>query len=478
MEEKATDPTGHLAQSRFLANMGHEIRTPMNSILGFIKLVMDDSELTERLRKNLNVAYDSAERLFKLIDNILDLSKLQAGQITLEEKRFNLFSLIDTIGKRYINKDLNNNTLNIEIDPRMDKFYLGDSLRVEQVLVALMDNAFKFTEEGTIMIKVRPAERIGTVYISVADTGIGIESGNLKDIFEPFIQIDSSATRKYGGAGMGAAIAAELVKLMGGNISAESTPGVGTEITFSVKLKPTNNDEYAVEKSKIFSHKPTKFRKFNILLADDIEANLKLADIHLTREGHSILQAKDGLEAVELFKSDNPDIILMDIHMPLMDGIKATEHIRAYEKQHDIDKPVVIIAMTASVLKDDLQRFTEMGFNHAISKPVNFKTLFSLLQEIVPEGVGESVAIPEERHSEENLKAQENEQSTEELIKIVYEKLDLYNPTEVSTQLTLLNYRLGEEVIEPIQDAVKRYEFDEASTLLKVLAQKQGIKLG
>lgn len=476
MEKKNNEQSEMLlAQSRFLANMGHEIRTPMNSILGFIKLVMDDEELPERLRKNLGVAYGSAETLFKLIDNILDLSRLQSGQVKIEEKRFNLFSLVETVSRRYIGSSSNNNNqIMVDIDERMDKYYLGDAQKLEQILLAILDNAVKFTTNGTVEVSVKSCPKPGLVSVTVSDTGIGIKEEQLHKVFEPFVQVDSSSTRQYSGVGMGVAIVCELVKLMGGEVAIESTHGVGTNFTFTVQMKPALNNEYALEKSKILTKGNLLFRKFKILLVDDIDANLKLSSIHLEREGHIVKTARDGLEAFELYKEFTPDLVLMDIHMPIMDGIKSTAHIRKLEKDGDFH--AVIVAMTASVLKDDLERFTSIGFDYAISKPINFKNLFAVIQDIVPENLGvvEDKIEKKSAHSD-TMDDEYSHKDLETLMKETLDKLDLYNPTEVYPLMTVLDLRLGNDVIGPVMEAVEKYEFDEAVVLLKKIANDNGI---
>lgn len=464
-----------LAQSRFLANMGHEIRTPMNSILGFIKLVMDDEQLPERLRKNLGVAYGSAETLFKLIDNILDLSRLQSGQVKIEEKRFNLFSVVETVTKRYIGSSSNNNNqIVVDIDERMDKYFLGDSQKLEQILIAIIDNAVKFTTNGTVEVSVKSCEKPGLISVCVSDTGIGIKEDQLHKVFEPFVQVDSSSTRQYSGVGMGVTIVCELVKLMGGTVSIESTPGVGTDFTFTVQMKPALNTEYAMEKSNIINKSNLLFRKFKILLVDDIEANLKLSSIHLSREGHEVKTAMDGLEAFEVYKEYKPDVVLMDIHMPIMDGLKATTHIRKIEA--DSDHHSIIVAMTASVLKDDLERFTSIGFDYAISKPINFKNLFAIIQDIVPENMGIVEDQIEVKDNPSNTVEDEySDMSLEDIIKEVLEKLDLYNPTEVYTSITVLGIRLGGDTVAPVLEAIDRYEFDDAVKMVKDIADENNI---
>lgn len=476
LEKKNNDQNDMLlAQSRFLANMGHEIRTPMNSILGFIKLVMDDEELPERLRKNLGVAYGSAETLFKLIDNILDLSRLQSGQVKIEEKRFNLFSLVETVSRRYIGSSGNNNNqIIVDIDERMDKYFLGDAQKLEQILLAILDNAVKFTTNGTVEVSVKSCPKPGLISVTVSDTGIGIREDQLHKVFEPFVQVDSSSTRQYSGVGMGVAIVCELVKLMGGEVSVDSTPGIGTNVTFTVQMKPALNNEYAMEKSNMLSKGSLLFRKFKILLVDDIEANLKLSSIHLKREGHEVQTARDGLEAFETYKEFMPDVILMDIHMPIMDGIKATTHIRKLEKNSDFH--CIIIAMTASVLKDDLERFTSIGFDYAISKPINFKNLFAVIQDVVPEDMGIAEDVKEKKDTaSDSVEDEFSQKDIKTLLGEILEKLDLYNPTEVYPPLTVLGLRLGDDIVRPVMDAVEKYEFDEAVSLIRKIAKQNNI---
>ncbi|MCP4108003.1 MAG: response regulator [Desulfobacteraceae bacterium] len=373
------------AKSRFLANMSHEIRTPMNSVLGFLELALEDSELAEIHRKNIKTAYNSARSLLTLLNDILDVSKLESGKLTLEKRPFNLPWLMQDILKifeiRCRKKGL---ALSLNMDPKLSSCYIGDTDRLKQILINLVANAVKFTGKGGITLTVEPSAQENMVKFTVRDTGIGISPDRLEHIFEPFVQADTSTSRRFGGTGLGITISRQLTQLMGGDIRVKSEEEKESEFEFTVCMEPSDiipADFSGKQELKGFG------RCFKILVAEDIEENILLAKIRLEQKGHTVIEARNGLEAVEAFKREPPDIILMDIQMPVMDGLETSRRIREIEKSGDSElqiKPAVpIIALTASIMKEEQAKCLQAGMDEIVGKPVDFEKLFEIMEKSV-----------------------------------------------------------------------------------------------
>ena len=375
---KAGAEAANRAKSIFLANMSHEIRTPMNSVIGFLKLTLDDPAISEFHRSNLSTAYRSAKNLLALINDILDLSKLESGRMNLEERPFDLVRITeDTLMTLNIKADQKKLSLISDLSPDLPRYFIGDAERLMQVLINLVGNAVKFTEKGGIIVTAEPAEPSGTVHFAVRDTGIGIPAERLDKIFEPFTQADGSTSRRFGGTGLGTTISKEIVGLMGGKIWVQSEIGKGSTFHFTVCLKPTDivpepESECGIRLSG---------RRFRILIAEDIEENMMLAKIRLEQQGHKVIEAKNGVEAVRLFQRESPDIILMDVHMPEMDGLEAARQIRRLEAASVTRVP--IIALTASMMKEEQKECLAAGMDSVSGKPVAFDELFSAMEKLV-----------------------------------------------------------------------------------------------
>ena len=379
-------------KSDFLANMSHEIRTPMNAILGFLDLVLEDPSLTELQRKHLTTAQISANGLLGLINDILDISKLESGKLTIEQRPFSLLRLMQEIHKTMDIKGREKGfNLQLDIHPSVSGSFVGDPLRLRQIIVNLVGNAIKFTEKGSVFIRIMPAEEEGQFHFMIEDTGIGIPADRLSQIFESFTQADTSTTRRFGGTGLGTTIARELVELMGGQIWAESEEGKGSTFHFTINLSPT---DLVPEEADLFivpgkAVLPGLRRGFKILLVEDVEANVDLAKIRLEQQGHEVMVAWNGREAVKAFVPGEIDVILMDIQMPEMGGLEATERIRALEAGTGGHVP--IIAMTAGVMREETERYFEVGMDGVVAKPIDFGKLFKTMEDVIPEGVGEVV---------------------------------------------------------------------------------------
>ncbi|MFC1877380.1 response regulator [Thermodesulfobacteriota bacterium] len=377
-------------KSEFLANMSHEIRTPMNAVLGFLELVLEDSSLRELHRQHLSTAHLSAVQLLGLINDILDLSKLESGKMIVQQRPFNLSMLMqgicETLDIKAREKDLE---LRLDIHPSLSESFIGDPLRIRQIVVNLVGNAIKFTEQGNVITRIMPADQEGQLYFVIEDTGIGMPPDKVTQIFEPFVQTDSSPTRQFEGTGLGTSISRRLVELMGGRIWAESEEGKGSTFHFKINMAPTDqipedNDLFIVPGKAVL---PSTRRHFRILLAEDNEANVDLAKYRLEQQGHGITVAWNGREAVEAFIDEKIDVILMDIQMPEMGGVEATKRIRTLEA--DKGGHVPIIAMTASVMKEETEKYLEVGIDAIVAKPTNFNKVFKVMEALVPEGVGE-----------------------------------------------------------------------------------------
>lgn len=354
------------AKSAFLANMSHEIRTPMNAIIGFTDLVLD-TPLAPAQSHHLHVVKNSARSLLTLLNDILDTAKLDSGHTELEQRDFNLRSLCHQI---ITTQSLNaaKKQLTLTLDYQAGNFFCGDPLRIQQVILNLVNNAVKFTRTGGVVLKVYQP-RPGSVSLFVEDTGIGISADRIEKIFEPFTQADSSTTRRFGGTGLGTTIARQLVELMGGQISVTSTPGSGS--VFRVDLPLASGK--AVDDS-LLPDRETPLPPLQILVADDVPQNLELMQTLLEQRGHKVTGAMDGREAVDKFNNQVFDLILMDVQMPGMNGHQATEAIRQQEyREHR--SPIPVIALTASVLEEDRRNALEAGMDGFAVKPIDLAEL-------------------------------------------------------------------------------------------------------
>lgn len=377
------------AKAAFLANMSHEIRTPMNAIIGFTDVLLRDPGHSPENATHLRTISSSAKALLRIINDILDISKLESGKFALEIVCFHLpNALADTLRTLQYQMDEKGLGLTIEYNPMLPVRFMGDPARLRQVLLNLVGNSIKFTEKGSIHIYVEAGEQDDMLHISIKDTGIGMTESQLAKVFESFTQADQTTNRRFGGTGLGTTISKQIVELMGGKIWAESTPGIGSIFHFTLHMpKATEIDSCLFEgEGAMPEDEYISPRLFRVLLAEDIEVNATLAILRLEQQGHSVHWVKNGKQVVSESQSSAYDLILMDILMPELNGLDATREIRKKEQQTGLHLPIV--ALTASVMREDYNKCLIAGMQGVAEKPIDFNSLFSLMEKVVPEGEG------------------------------------------------------------------------------------------
>ncbi len=387
-------------QAEFLANMSHEIRTPINGILGMIQLTLMGDDLQADYRDNLITAKSCADNLLILINDILDISKLEAGKYKIKEEITDIKAAIEeTVAAQVPAADNKGITLDLNFGNTMPKLVKADGQRIQQVLNCLLSNAIKFTSDGGVRVKVATIDKsdeqgIVLLRMAVSDTGIGISDANMSKLFIRFSQVDGSDTRKYGGSGLGLVISRQITELMHGTITVQSKEGIGSTFLAEVPLRVVKAaDKIAADEEKkaqedeaaLFSIDNSSGKNARILVAEDEPVNQQVVGKLLGMAGFSYDIAENGAKAVELYKEKKYDAALFDVQMPVMDGIAATQEIRKIEAEKHA-KRLPIIAVTARAMFGDKERIMKNQLDYYIAKPYNLNTVVDTLNKYIEKG--------------------------------------------------------------------------------------------
>jgi PAS domain S-box-containing protein len=367
-------------KSQFLANMSHEVRTPMNGIIGMTSILLDEVDSPEQIEKLLTIK-ESSMSLLQIINDILDISKIEANKLDVETSSFKLNHLIRNIIDLY-KAAIEEKSIKLKytIDSKIPDWIIGDPHRLKQILNNLLSNSIKFTKKGSVALEINligQQKESMKIAFKVIDSGVGIQEKDFNNIFKAFSQADTSTTRVFGGTGLGLSISKNLVELMGGKISVENNPIGGSIFSFSIKVKEGNQELDSIKKSEIIV---SQLKSLKVLIVEDGATNQVIAKSFLKKLGHTSVIVENGVEAIAKLKEEKFDLILMDCHMPIMDGFEATQEIiRIYG-----DSRPRIVALTASVMKADIEKCYKVGMDDFLPKPLKLSDLSVALQKNQP----------------------------------------------------------------------------------------------
>jgi len=369
-------------KSEFLANMSHEIRTPLNGIQGMIQLIKENPGPKE-LSLYTEAAFKSVKRLTQLLSDILDISMIESGRVSIMQNQISIHNMLAFIKDIY-EKETRKKGIDFTIntDPMLPDFFIGDEARIRQILFNIMGNAIKFTHEGTVDISVRFNSLKQDVYnisFIISDTGIGMEKELMEQLYDPFKQFENSYTKKYSGVGLGLTIVKKLVHLLEGNINVNSEPGEGTVIEITLNVRKTEKEE--PELITIFEAK--NLSKIKILIAEDDSVNRMGLKKICESMSTNIFEAINGEEALQIWREKQPDLILMDIQMPVMNGMKATEKIRKMENTENTSKKTIVVALSAYTMPEDIEKFMNAGADGYLAKPFRIEELKKVIKNLI-----------------------------------------------------------------------------------------------